>query len=63
MELQSKVRSLDQDLDMARECFRKADEDAHSFSLVAHDARERLAGIEEKACQMAVIERRNLEAD
>jgi hypothetical protein len=57
------VQSLEQELDAARECFRNADEDARSFSLAAHDARERLACIEEKARQIAVIEGRALEAD
>jgi hypothetical protein len=57
------VRSLEQDLDAARECFRKANEDARSFSLAAHEARERLAGIEEKARQITEIESQALEAD
>jgi chromosome segregation ATPase len=48
---------------VARECFRKADEDARSFSLAMHDARERLAGIEEKARRITEIESRALEAD
>jgi chromosome segregation ATPase len=57
------VRSLEQELAAARDCFWKADEEAQTFSLEAHDVRERLASIEEKARQITAIEGWALESD